>query len=348
MSDIQTRADAIRIYHTGASADDAAQTDPNASLGGNRSSTEVQMLAASVASPIANVTVDYVAGANGLGDGSLNAPTTGTLTWTPPGGTVGPAVEIANGETKVLEGGGADGPQQYIRVTRTSTADLTGTATVTLVDVLNNVVGFDNISSGEASAGDDEYRCLCLRNEHAFMPATEIVVYVAPIGTQQVSDDTVLPSSGAGTIATTGSLATWPASGVCRREDSGGTLQELVYYSSRTDTTLTVPATGRGLLGTTASAGALTDKIYAVPGIRIGLEAPTGDAQTGAFQEPGDESTAPTGITWSTGITAATGLTLASLDVDEIYGLHIHRHVPVGAQSIPNQLHHVKFGFESV
>jgi hypothetical protein len=95
----------------------------------------------------------YVAGANGSGAGSLAATGTDTLAWTPPGGTQGASVTILNGETKTLEGGGAAGPNKYLRVTRTSAAALTGTATVTLADVFGNEFGLDNVSSAEAAAG---------------------------------------------------------------------------------------------------------------------------------------------------------------------------------------------------
>ena len=44
MADEQTRADSLRFYHTGASADGNAQSDADASLGNYRSSTEVTVL----------------------------------------------------------------------------------------------------------------------------------------------------------------------------------------------------------------------------------------------------------------------------------------------------------------
>src|SRR5688572_24900429 len=119
MPDAMTRADALRLYLSGAASDGGAQADPNAALGNYRSSTEVEVLAATITSPIANVTVDYVAGANGTGSGSLAATGADTLAWTPPGGTQGTAVTILNGETKILEGG-SSAANKFIRVTRTS------------------------------------------------------------------------------------------------------------------------------------------------------------------------------------------------------------------------------------
>ena len=79
-------------------------------------------------------------------------------------------------------------------------------------------------------------------------------------GTQQISNSGQLGASGAGTISTTGSFATWPASGLCLITNAG-VVREFVFYSSRTAQTLTVPATGRARLGTSQSAGAGTDTL---------------------------------------------------------------------------------------
>ena len=95
--------------------------------------------------------------------------------------------------------------------------------------------------------------------------------------------------------------------------------------SPRTATSLTVPAAGRALLGTSATAGSATDTVDEVPGIRIALENVAADA----IQTIADEFTAPTGRTWSTAITAATGLAIDSLARQTNYGLWVHRQIPV-------------------
>ena len=81
--------------------------------------------------------------------------------------------------------------------------------------------------------------------------------------------------SGSGTIttATASGFADWPSQGWARIKTSGGTLREIVYYTSRTATSLTVPSAGRARLGSSAAAGSATDTVDAVPGLRIGLEA---------------------------------------------------------------------------
>src|SRR5207253_209091 len=121
-------ADSIGVYRSGVAADGDAQSDPNASFGNHRAGTEVVELGVTRTSAISNVTINFVAGANGTGNGTLTASGDDELKWTPPGGTQGAAVTILNGETKILEGGAGE-PSKYIKVTRTSASNLSGTET---------------------------------------------------------------------------------------------------------------------------------------------------------------------------------------------------------------------------
>lgn len=341
MPDEKTHADSIRLYLTGAASAGGAQTDPNASLGNYRSSSEITHLAHSVSNPISNITIDFIAGANSTGTGTITATGDDTLTWTPPGGTAGAAVTILNGETKILEGNGA--PEKFIRVSRTTADALSGAATLTLSDQFNNVIGMDNVTPGEAAAGDSEYRALMAVVESA----TEIKnfkCYIGQLGTQQVSGAAQLGASGSGTISlASGNFSDWPASGYCRIEDSGGNLKEIVYYSSRTSTSLTVPSGGRSRLGTSAQAGAATDLIYAVPGIRIAGETPV----SSAIQAIADESTAPTSVSWLTGITPATGIDFGDLATLAERGIWYERDVVAGATAEASVLNMIKFSFDA-
>ena len=171
--------------------------------------------------------------------------------------------------------------------------------------------------------------------------------YLATLGTQRTSDSAQLGAAGSGTITTTGSFSDWTETGFCRITQSGGTLREIVYYSSRTATSLTVPAAGRGLLGTSAGAGGATDLLDAVPGIRIGKEAPTGSSTAGNAHTIANENTAPTGITWNTGITSASGVDIGNLAAGAIYFLWIHRAITVGHIAAPSLLNHLKFAFDA-
>lgn len=341
MPDQKTRADSLRLYLSGAASDGAAQTDPNAALGGFRSSTLCVYFDVVVTNPISNVTINHVSGANAEGSGTITALSTSTLAWTPPGGAQGPAVSIANGETKILEGSGQ--PGQFVRVTRTSATDLTGAATLALTYKYNDVTGFDDVSSAEAGAGDVEYRAMFIYNESA-SEVKNVKVYLNLLGTSQVSAAAQLGSSGSGSITlSVGTFNDWPDSGFCRIETSGGTLREIVYYSSRTSTTLTVPSAGRGLLGTSAAAGGATDVVMAVPGIRVAKEAPVADE----IQTIADENTAPTGVTWSSAVTKATGVDVSDMAAGDLYGVWMQRVVTVGAVSEAEVLQSLAIAFDA-
>lgn len=309
MPDEKTGADSLRVYLTGASSDGAAQTDPDLSLGNFRSSTELDFLGKVISNPISNITVDFISGANDPGVGIITSKGVDTLTWTPPGGTEGASVTILNGETKILVGG--TDSAKYVRVTRTSAASLAGAASLTLTDIFNNV--YDNISSAEASAGIIDYRAIMFKNDSA-SGITLLKAYIATFGTQQVSDVADLPGAGAGTIETAADFDDWDETGFCRIETSGDVEQEIVYYSSRTSTVLTIPAAGRGLLGTSATAGAATDKIYNVPGIRIGADAP--DSQPTGKLENNTPTASEGTVTLDTGASGSVdGITVDGVEV---------------------------------
>lgn len=346
MSEVNTRADSCHWYHTGASSDGNAQADADLCLGNFRASNGIVFFTAAVSSPIANIDVDFVAGRNGTGDGTLTASGDDDLHWTPPGGSQGATVTILNGETKILEGGGGE-PGKYIQVTRTSASVLTGTATVTLTDSMNNAVGFDDVSSAEASAGDTEYRCIAIKNDSS-ASVTDLKIKVGTLGTQQTSDGGQLGASGAGTIVTTGSFATFPDTGFVVIKTGGGTEREIVYYESRTATVLTVAASGRELLGSSAAAGAASDTIDAIPGIAISLDAPTSQPAGSFIDNTGaDEDTAPGALVFTTPITDADALSIGTLAAGEIYGVWIKRETPAGAKSQPGALHKLVPLFDS-
>ena len=315
----QTQTDALGVYATGG----AANTDPDASLGGDRSEVlEVRALGGLISNPIPPIVVELIHGAMGEGEATIRAVSADVVALTPVGGAEGPAIRILDGETKLLQGADRSHAMRISRDLYHGSQLLTGTMTIAMKKAFNGVVGM----SDEDSAGSDKYRGLMLR-AHGINDVTSIAVYIQTLGTVAVSDGGQLGVSGAGTITTTGSLADWPETGWCRIEDNAPALREIVYYTSRSDTVLTVPAAGRGLLGTAAAAGAATDSIYAVPGVRLALEAPG----AGAIQIIADENTEPGGRTWKSGITAATGATLATLASGSNYGLWLHRETPAGA-----------------
>lgn len=326
MPEIKTRADSLREYLTGAVSDGGTQTNPNLSLGDYRSSTEAVSMLINITSPIYGLQVTFAAGGNTVGVGTLTAVDANTIQWKCAGGEYGPQVSILNGQSKIVETSGM--PGAYLRVSRVSSSDMSGSASIALSARMNNVFGMDDVSSAEATAGDTNYRSTIIKNE-SVATVLSFKRWIGELGTSQVSGVTQLGASGAGTIKTAGNFNDWPDQGWCHIKN-GEVTREIVYYSERNTDTLTIPATGRARLGTTAGAGAATDTLHSVPGIAVGLE-PGGVDSTGAIQAITNESTAPVGVTWKTGITSATGLNIAYVAPDDLIGVWFKREIPQGA-----------------
>ncbi len=343
MADEHTGPDAIRVYHTGASSHNAAQTDPDLSIGNYKSSSEASNVAWSETDLPANLTVEYIGGNTALGDGTLSFPTVNSVKYTPPGGTIGAEVAIANGETKIVRGGGAY-YDQYVRLERTSTDDLTGPATLTITDTDNNAVGFDNVNATDQAADYDDYRCLAYCNDSA-ISVQNFKFWLQTLGTQRVSATQFLPDSGAGYIEiASGTFDDWPESGCVRISNAAGTIKEVAYYTSRTSTVLTVPAVGRDVVDSadsTEQVGLATDLVDAVPCIEIGPD-DAGVQTTGAGSNPGDEETAPTPTpTWKIPITETEAISVGTIASGSHIKLWKHRTNIAGATEGVGFIHDV-------
>jgi hypothetical protein len=326
-----TRADSLREYLTGASSDGGSQSNPLLSLGNYRSATEALSLGITIINPITGVIVQYAGGANPIGNGILTAIDTSHLTWQPSTATSpgAPAGFTGSADTEIVEADGS--PGQYLRITGTTPFSI-GVSTVSLSYLADNVFGFDDITIANAASGLNEYRATMIRNEGTGS-ISSFQRWIATLGTSQTSNIAVLSSSGSGIISTSGSFATWPASGWCQIQTSTGTLKEVVYYTARTLTSLTVST--RGMLGTTATSGAITDSIFPCPGVSIAVD-PTGVQSFGAdIQSVANANTAPTGVTWNLGLTQSSGLQIGTLAVDQQVGIWMWRQIPPGAVSTP-------------
>ena len=184
-----TNADALRLFLTGATTDGAEQTAHALSLGGYTSSVEASGLGIFQTDAILGVTIDLAVAENGAGVGTLAAVGTGSLAWTPPGGSQGSEVAIADGETKVITG--VD-PSKFIRVTRFSADDLFGTATVTLRQCLGTVIAHREAQS----TGLTTYSAVILKNLFA-LAATNLQVWIDPL-----ADSRLFIGQEAGSLAT--------------------------------------------------------------------------------------------------------------------------------------------------
>lgn len=151
-----TRADSLRPWLTGAASAGAAQPEASLALGGYRSSSRAGSLGCLLTNAIRGIVIDYVSGANGAGVGSLNA-SGDLLVWTPPGDAAGAAATVLASSVGVVTG---SDPTKFLNVTRDATATLTGTCSVEIVDVFNDIFGQSN---GTLPAGAT-YRCVMLKN----------------------------------------------------------------------------------------------------------------------------------------------------------------------------------------
>lgn len=218
------------------------------------------------------LTIDMASGMLPTGTGSLTAVSASALRLTGSDADESEDVTIANGETKVIAL--AATPGAYVRVSRTSASSLAGSTALSLALLYGNAVGFDDVTDAESAAGDDEVRCLAILNG-GVVPVLDVVFTQEAQGTQAVSDAAQLAASGAGTLETTDSFADWPETGFCRIRTAAAAEREVVYYSERTDTVLTVPAAGRAQLGTSAGGGAVDDTLDAISGMRFAREIPS-------------------------------------------------------------------------
>jgi len=328
VADEHRNADAIALVHTGASVTGATQADPAVCLGGYRSASY-----AAVYTPLVNVQEDnrlttiridrvFCVEAPSVAM-TITAESISSLSF-----EGGSTIEIADGETKVLKSTGG----LSVVVTRISAADLVGTLEFTATPAFNEVFGMSNVSNAKRTTGEDYYQAVGVYNKSDLTVSTTVRV-VPLLVDYAVSTVGQLGAAGAGTIQGAAACFTdWPESGWCHIRIGTTTVREVVYYTSRTDNTLTVPATGRGRLGTTPAAGGNTDRLYAVPGIRIAVETPGagGDIQTIA-----DIYTAPSGLTWYTPLYSTTdsALLLSSIVAGAWGGLWVHREIPSAASA---------------
>lgn len=246
----RSRADAIAAFLSGAGSAGGAQADPDLSLGNFRSSSRAGSLGHLLTGVLHGVRVDFAAGANGAGTGSLEATDVSSLRWTPPGGTPGGAVAIADGEQKLLEG---SDPSKFVLVTRTSADDLSGVAGVELVPVFNDVIA----QADQGPSKPVQYRLVVLKNgPHQAVRALRVwlgdCTHVVAIALEQPASqpDGAFQTVASATTAPTGVTFVSPTSAVHADAIAVGTLNpnDQVGIWIRRDATAAV-ATPRAELG---------------------------------------------------------------------------------------------------
>lgn len=346
MPNALTGPDVLREYLTGADADNEQQPLSAESLGGFRSSNlahSFQLEVTGQYSSMHGVMILSVSGGNPTGVGYLYLTET-TIAWQPFGASQpGTPVTFEVGQTKIVDA--FNMPGQFIRLLCTGPLN-EGKISLKLSDLKQNVFAMAHVSSAQATSGQSTYRAVIVRNEAPFT-VFGFLRWIEELAPMQNGDNTALLVSGAGTLVTTGSFSGWPESGWCRILKSDSSLREIVYYTSRTDDTLTVPAAGRARLGSTADDGELTDTLHSVPGIAIGLASEGVQDFGNSIELIANQNTAPTGVTWNTSIVPADGLDVPSLAVGKQIGIWIWRETPVGATYSKGHINRIGTAFDS-
>lgn len=317
--------DALRVWETGSLVDGGANGGSHASIGGERSSSEAGRVGWLLVEAVDGLTIVNASRANAdaAGIGAITIVAGEFAKYAAPGGVAGPTIHLPAGQPRVLADG-AD-PAKWVRVQRSSSNALRGVACLEFQPLFANVFGFQDSANAESVAGGDRYSAVMLVARRRI---ESVAIWLAKLATSTVATG-ALSGSGSGTIsAAAGEFVDWPKKGFCRIEDSGGALREIVYYSSRTNAALTIPSAGRGLLGTSATAGAAGDLLHCVPGARIAHEVPVAGAIDLILDTTIEPSPAPS---WSSEITSGAGLAVGGLGALGRAGLWIHRQLPAGA-----------------
>lgn len=156
--------DSIPVYLTGgAVAEGENQHDPRESLGGFRSGARARSMTWDTVDPMIGIQILEVSGYNGRGVGALSAASADSLQWRAPRDSdAGEAVEIDTGEEAVIVSASAGA---WIRVKRVGTVDLSGTHSVRVLDLYNDVIGFEDVANADAVAGLVDEIALMFKNE---------------------------------------------------------------------------------------------------------------------------------------------------------------------------------------
>jgi len=177
----------------------AANTDPDASLGGILSSQRIYSKSATGISNITGVTVDDAPGsANGAGTLAYTA-STHSFVWTPYGGTAGASTSIAADGRLAVPGSAG---YLFLTVDYSELPVGNQSDTITVSALANEL--WDDISKPESYDGDTEYRCCYVTNAHPTDPFIGAKLYIGSDPSGADSLQIGLDLAGTGDGSTTG------------------------------------------------------------------------------------------------------------------------------------------------
>ncbi len=166
-------------YYTGGSANSSTAL----SIGGAISSTRILNQSTTGLLLVTGVTINDSYG-NAVGAGSLLYTLTGqTLTWTPYGGSAGTAVAITADGRYFIQGAGVGAGGLCVTIAFASLPSSNQTDTITVANITNTM--FADVTKAQSLAGITNYLCIAVKNNHATMPMTSILEWVAANTTGQ-------------------------------------------------------------------------------------------------------------------------------------------------------------------
>jgi hypothetical protein len=177
----------------------AANTDPDASLGGIMSSQRIYSKSATGVSNITGITIDDAPGtANGAGTLAYTASTK-SFVWTPNGGTAGASTAVTE-DCRIAVPGSAG--WLFLTVDFSELPVGNQSDTITVAALANEL--WDDIGKAESYDGDTEYRCLYVTNAHDADPFIGAKIYIGSDPSGADSLQIGLDLAGTGDGATTG------------------------------------------------------------------------------------------------------------------------------------------------
>lgn len=306
-------------------------------LGGNyRSSYEIPGLTAAALSNVTGVTIGQVAFENEAGTGSLVFTASGqTLTWTAPGDSGGAAVAVGAGGDFTLFSGDIS---KWIDVTVSAGSLPAGDETDSVLLTLPNGRLIPDCEGDETSAGKTRYYAVAFKNEHATDTLYSALAYL------QKEVSTAADTTTAGTLVDGGngdavlectSLTNWPSNGWVYNV----TKDDFRYYYNKGGNSMWCQDPGTTIRGKTTDAWEAGDTIRLAPDVDIGLGSVGAGNQ---FEDPANETTAPTAVTFSCPITALSGVSLGDLDSGDVAVVWLREVIPAGARAKASALSQLK------
>lgn len=300
------------------------------------SSQRIPGLTCSSPVTVTGFSVSYAAMRNGAGTGTLkfkfNGGANQGVTWTPPGGVEGLAVDIsalALGASVPVFGSASDA---FVLLTRTASA-LPGADTQDdLLLAIPDGAFLAMFDGDESLAGKSVYRAVGMENT-ADSPIYAVRAFCVPPWSGAVATTIAAGGAigtGAGVLLAT-NLGNWGVSGWVYN----ATKNDVRYFYDRSGNSCKVADPAGGLRDFVAVAWNEGDSIEPYPWFDLGLQAP---GVGNAFSDTSSESSAPVGVAFSCPRDEASALLIGDMAAGALYVIWERYVLPPNTQPIDNEL----------